>query len=44
MTAQGDLDARMIKFLTDVGDAMGLQLTVTTEALDAATRVSIAGD
>ena len=44
MTAQGDLDARMIKFLTDVGDAMGLQLTVTTEALDDATRVSIAGD
>ena len=44
MTAQGDLDARMTKFLTDVGDAMGLQLTVTTEELDEATRVSVAGD
>ena len=44
MTAQADLDARMTKFLTDVGDAMGLQLTVTTEAIDDATRVSIAGD
>tara|TARA_B100000029_G_scaffold494039_3_gene557278 strand:+ start:924 stop:1382 length:459 start_codon:yes stop_codon:yes gene_type:complete len=44
MAAQGDLNARMIEFLTDIGDAMGLQLTVTTEALDDATRVSIAGD
>ena len=44
MTATGDLDARMTEFLTNVGDAMGLQLTVTTEALDDATRVSIEGD
>ncbi|SVD71489.1 uncharacterized protein METZ01_LOCUS424343, partial [marine metagenome] len=44
MTATGDLDTRMTEFLTNVGDAMGLQLTVTTEALDDATRVSIEGD
>ena len=44
MTATGDLDARMTEFLTNVGDAMGLQLTVTAEALDDATRVSIEGD
>ena len=39
-----DLNSRMVKFLTEVIDLMGLDLTVAVEALEDGTRINIDGD
>ena len=39
-----DLNSRMVKFLTEVVDLMGLDLTVAVEALEDGTRINIDGD
>ena len=39
-----DLNSRMVKFLTEVIDLMGLDLTVVVEALEDGTRINIDGD
>ena len=39
-----DLNSRMTQFVTDVGNAMGLTLTVTAEQLEDGTRINVKGD
>jgi len=39
-----DLNSRMTQFLTELGDAMGLTLTVVAEQLEDGTRITIEGD
>lgn len=39
-----DLNSRMTQFVTELGDAMGLTLTVVAEQLEDGTRITIEGD
>ncbi len=43
-TVIDDLNSRMTQFVSDVGDAMGLALTVAAEQLEDGTRITIEGD
>ena len=43
-TVTDDLNSRMTQFVSDVGDAMGLALTVAAEQLEDGTRITIEGD